>query len=115
MIQIFSQYVPRKTILLLVLETILISVAVVCGARLRFWNNPVEFHTYVQFPDFLLQLVVMIGALQISFYYSDLYNRRVFRARYEEVLSIAQSLGAASFCLGALYWLFPPLLIGRGV
>jgi sugar transferase (PEP-CTERM system associated) len=57
----------------------------------------------------------LIAVLQISFYYGDLYHRRTFRRRYEEVLSIAQSLGAASVCLGVLYWLFPVLLIGRGV
>ena len=115
MVKIFSQYVSRKTILLSMMETVLIVLAVLVGAKLRFWNSPAEFETYIQFPDFGLQLAVMIAAFQVSFYHSNLYNRRNFRRRWEEVLSIAQSLGVASLCLGTLYWLFPPLLIGRGV
>jgi sugar transferase (PEP-CTERM system associated) len=115
MVQIFSQYVSRKTILLTVLETVLITLAVIAGAKLRFWNSPSEFDAYFQFPDFALQVAAFVMALQISFYYGNLYNRSAFRRRYEEVVSVAQSLGLASVLLGFLYWIWPPLLIGRGV
>jgi sugar transferase (PEP-CTERM system associated) len=115
MVQIFSQYVSRKTILLTVLETLLITLAVIAGAKLRFWNDPSEFDAYFQFPDFAVQVVALVVALQLSFYYGNLYNRQTIGRRYEEAVSVAQSLGAASVLLGLLYWLWPPLLIGRGV
>ena len=115
MVQIFSQFVSRKTILLTVLETFLITLAVVAGAKLRFWNDPSEFSAYCQFPDFLLQVLALVIALQLSFYYGNLYNRHSLGRRYEEAISVAQSLGTASVLLGLLYWLWPALLIGRGV
>jgi sugar transferase (PEP-CTERM system associated) len=115
MVQIFSQYVSRKTLLLTFLETCLITLAVIAGAKLRFWNDPSEFSAYCQFPDFLVQVLALVLALQLSFYYGNLYNRRAIGGRYEEAVSVAQSLGAASVLLGLLYWLWPALLIGRGV
>jgi sugar transferase (PEP-CTERM system associated) len=115
MVQIFSQYVSRKTLLLSLVELLLIVVAVICGAKLRFWNEPAEFDSYFRFPTFPLQLITLIAAMELSFYYSNLYGHRTFRHRQEEFLSLAQSLGTASVCLGVLYWLVPSLLMGRGV
>lgn len=115
MIQIFSQFVSRKTLILTFLETFLITMAVTAGAKLRFWNDPSEFSTYCEFPNFILKVLVLIITMQLSFYYGDLYSRRGIGGRYEEAVSVAQSLGAASVLLGILYWLLPTLLIGRGV
>ena len=72
MIQIFSQFVSRKTILLTFLETFLITLAVIAGAKLRFWNDPSEFSTYCEFPDFILKVLALVIALQLSFYYGNL-------------------------------------------
>ncbi len=115
MIQIFSQYVSRKILLMSITETAFIVLAVVISARIRFWSVPAELQSYFEFPDFALQLLVLVLVLQASFYYADLYNRHVFRQRHEEILGIAQALGGAAVCLGVLYLIWPTLLIGRGV
>lgn len=115
MVKIFSQFVSRKTLLISVTETALITLAVIVGAKIRFWDSAPDFQHYFKFPDFFLQLLVLLVAMQASFYYSDLYNRQIFRRRHEEVLSIAQSLGGAAVCLGFVYLIWPSLLIGRGV
>src|SRR5690242_18917953 len=115
MIQIFNQYFPIKTLLLSLLESLLVVAAVVCGAKLRFWNDPAEFEVYIQLPGFALQLLPVIGVFQITFHYAKLYDLRGIRGRFEESLRLWQSIGAAAVILGALYLLFPALLIGRGV
>ena len=115
MIQIFSQYFAIKTLLLAVLETLVVAIAVVCGAKLRFWNDPVEFEAYVQLPDFGLLLIPVVGVFQVTFHYTELYDFRAIRSRMEDTLRLCQSVGTASLILGMLYLLFPPLLIGRGV
>ena len=115
MVQIFSQYIPIKTLLLSLLEAFLVALAVVCGAKLRFWNDPTEFEAYVQLPGFAFQLLPVISIFQITFYYSDLYDLSGIRGRLEETLRVGQSIGSASLVLGILYLLFPGLLIGRGV
>lgn len=115
MIQIFSRYFPVKTLLLAVLETLIVAIAVVCGAKLRFWNDPAEFEAYIQLPLFGLQLIPVIGVFQITFHYAKLYDFSGIRPGIEDTLRLWQSVGAAALILGTLYLLFPSLLIGRGV
>lgn len=115
MIQVFHQYIPIKTLLLSLLEALLVAFAVLCGAKLRFWNDPTEFEAYVQLPGFAIQLLPVISIFQIAFYYGDLYQLNGIRGRIEETLRVGQSIGGASLVLGFLYLLFPDLLIGRGV
>jgi len=115
MIRIFSQYVSPKSLLLMAIESLLMSMALVCGVFLRFWNDPLEFDSFVQFPDFALQVIIFVAIFQICFYYSDLYNVHTTRTRYEQFLRVGQSLGAGCLALGLVYYIFPGLLIGRGV
>lgn len=115
MIRIFSQYVSPKSLLLMAIESLLMSLALVCGVLVRFWNEPLEFDSYIQFPDFAMQVVIFVTIFQICFYYSDLYNVHTTRTRYEQLLCVGQSLGAGCLALGLVYYVFPSLLIGRGV
>jgi sugar transferase (PEP-CTERM system associated) len=115
MIRIFSQYVSPKSLLLMAIESLLMSLALVCGVFVRFWNEPLEFDSYIQFPDFAVQVVIFVMIFQICFYYSDLYNVHTTRTRYEQLLCVGQSLGAGCLALGLVYYIFPSLLIGRGV
>lgn len=114
MIRIFNQYVSPKSLLLMLTEGGLIALALACALRLRFWNNPDEMQTLVLFPDIAIQALVIILIVQLCFYYSDLYNLTALRGRSEQLICLGQSLGSACLVLGALYYIFPGLLIGRG-
>ena len=115
MIRIFSQYVSPKSLLLMVLEDVLIACSLLLGAWLRFWNDSAEFANYVKLPVFGGQILIVIVVLQVCFYYSDLYNLSAVRRRYQLVMCLGQGLGSASVLLGLMYYIFPNLLIGRGV
>src|SRR6266567_646268 len=114
MIRIFNQYVSPKSLLLMFIEGLLIAVALLCGVRLRFWTHPDEVGLVVQFPDIAIQGLLIVLIFQLCFYYSDLYNLNVIRGRAEQLICLGQSLGSACLLLGALYYIFPGLLIGRG-
>jgi len=114
MIRIFNQYVSPKSLLLMATEGALIALAILCGVRLRFWNSPDEMEALIRFPDIALQGFLIIAIVQLCFYYSDLYNLNVLRGRSEQFICLGQSLGSACLILGALYYVFPGLLIGRG-
>src|ERR1041385_5059788 len=114
MIRIFNQYVSPKSVLLMFIEGALIALALICGIRLRFWNNSTEMQVFVHFPEIAIQGLVIIIIVQLCFYYSDLYNLNVLRGRNEQIICLGQSLGSACLVLGALYYVFPGLLIGRG-
>jgi sugar transferase (PEP-CTERM system associated) len=115
MIQIFSKYFPVKTLLLVVMETLMVAIAVICSAKLRFWNDPSEFAAYIQRPNFALLLIPIIGVCQLTFHYAQLYDLSDIRSRMEDTLRLWQSIGTAALILGTLYLMFPSLLVGRGV
>src|SRR5690348_4567394 len=113
MIRIFSQYVSLKSVLLMLLESCLIALSLVCAVKLRFWNNPTEYSLYVAFPDFAGQIAIVVAVCLTCFYFNDLYDLRTGYGPVERVLRVQQSLGAASLLLGLLYFLFPSLLLSR--
>ena len=115
MIQVFNQYVSVKGLLLMVVEASLIVLSLVCAVELRFWNNPAEALFYFSLPDFAVQTTVVVFVCMACFYYNDLYDLSTGYSVVEWVLRVEQSLGAASLLLGLLYFMFPGLLLGRGV
>lgn len=116
MIRLFNQYVSPKTLLFMMVESSIIALSLLCAVKLRFWNNPAEFALYVALPDFAVQSAVVILVCLGCFYCNDLYDLSCSSEnRLERVLRVEQSLGAASLVLGVLYFLFPALLLGRGV
>lgn len=115
MVRIFNQYVSLKSLLLMVVESLLIALSLVCAVKLRFWNSPVELAAYVVFPDFAVQIAIVVIVCMVCFYFNDLYDLSAGSSRVEQLLQIEQSLGAASVLLGLVYFLLPGLLLSRGV
>ncbi len=101
--------------MLVVIEGFMIVLALICSVYIRFWNDFSEIRTVVRFPDFLLQMTMVVLTLQVCFYQCRLYDQQVFGRPSRHVVSLLQSLGAGCMVLGVAYFLFPPLLIGRGV
>lgn len=115
MLRIFDLYVSRRILLLVLVEAFLITSAVVCGLGIRFWGQAADFSYYIRLREFVLQAFVFVAAFQVCFYCCDLYNLSVFRRSIEEVTAVGQSIGAACLVLALIYFVFPDLLLGRGV
>ena len=115
MIRILNQYVSPKCVLLFILETLLTVTAILCAVWLRFWSNPADFERYVTAPMFRWQLLAVMLVFQICFYYGNLYAPVAVHDRNEQLIRLGQSLGVACLSLGVVYYLFPPLLMDRGV
>ena len=115
MIRVFNQYVSVKSLLLMALESTLVVLSLIAGARLRFWTDPVEFFLYTSSAGFMLQVFTVLVVLELCFYYNDLYDLAVVRIRGEQFARLAQALGAGCILLGGLYFLLPGLFVGRGV
>jgi sugar transferase (PEP-CTERM system associated) len=114
-IRIFDRYISKKSVTLAIVEAALMVFALVCGARLRFWGNALAFEAYVSGSEFLSQAAAFVIAFQVCFYYCDMYNLAPKRMRDEKLIAIGQSLGAGCLLLGMLYFVFPVLVLGRGV
>jgi sugar transferase (PEP-CTERM system associated) len=115
MLRLFSHYVSIKSTLLVVVEGVVIMLSLLCAAKLRFWNRPDELASYMVFPDFAVQLAVVVVVCLVCFYCNDLYNLNPGYTSFEGILRVEQALGAAVLLLGLFYFLFPGLLLSRGV
>jgi len=115
MFRIFNQYVSAKGFLLLILESCLMVLCFMGAVQLRFWNNPIELARYEVWPDFEVQIVVVVLVCLVCFYFNDLYNLKMSDNPVERLLRVEQSLGAASLLLGLFYFMFPGMMLSRYV
>ena len=111
-LRIFDQYIPVRKIAFFFLESIFIEGMVILGAYLRFLGDPTGFYHY----DYLIvKALLIVACVQLSLYYFDLYDLKAFRSKIELGIRLLQSLGVSSILLAFLYYLFPLLIIGRGI
>jgi sugar transferase (PEP-CTERM system associated) len=115
MLHIFNRYVSAKSLLLILVEALIIAMSLLCAVKLRFWNDSAEMASYLGWPDFAVQIAIVILVCQVCFYYNDLYDLSATRTAAESVLRIEESIGAATLLLGLFYFLVPSLLLSRGV
>lgn len=112
MAKILRHRVSWRLILLIACESALIVEAVVFAAWLRLgsaaWDLMANENGW-------WKSVLIAVVCQLCLYYSDLYDLRVVGDRRELFVRAIQSLGASSLILAALYYLFPDLVLGRGV
>jgi sugar transferase (PEP-CTERM system associated) len=111
-LRIFDQYIPVRKIAFFFLESIFIGGMVILGTYLRFLGDPTGFYHY----DYLIvKALLIVTCVQLSLYYFDLYDLKAFRSNIELGIRLLQSLGVSSILLAFLYYLFPFLIIGRGI
>ncbi len=111
-LKIFDQYIPIRKFAFFFLESAFILGIVILGAYLRFLGDPASFYTY----EYLIpKALFIVACIQLSLYYFDLYDLKVFRSNIELGIRLLQSLGASTILLAVLYYFFPFLLIGRGI
>src|SRR5207244_9288480 len=111
MLQVFSRYVPLKTILLMVTENLWITGTMTLVAELR--------HRYIlqdsaDLPTVLWKVALITVIFQVSLFYYDLYDLSVVDSRTGLMLRAMQSFGAASVALGLIFFAFPGLMLGNG-
>ena len=111
-LRIFNQYIPVRKIAFFFLESLFIWGMVILAAYIRFWGHPTGFYHYEYF---FLKTLLIVACVQLSLYYFDLYDLKAFRSNIELGIRLLQSLGVSSILLAFLYYLFPPLIIGRGI
>ncbi len=115
MFRIFNQFVSVKSLFLLMIECFLMVACLFCAVELRFWNNPLELARYEVWPDFEIQIALVVVTCLICLYLNDLYSPETTGDHVDRILRVEQSLGAASLLLGLLYFLFPGMLLSRYV
>jgi sugar transferase (PEP-CTERM system associated) len=111
-LNVHNQFIPARKIVFFLLETVFILGMVLLGAYFRFFG---ELSYYGTVGDLYWKGLLVAAAVQISLYYFDLYDFKFFQSNLELIIRLLQSLGVSSIILAAVYYLFPDLIIGRGI
>ncbi len=88
-------------------EGLLIYLSVLAAVYLRFGHLGYE----LVIPKALLTTAVCLLCL----YYTDLYDPKVIKDMQELLIHLFQALGVASIILAGIYYMYPALIIGRGI
>ncbi|MDY6854852.1 MAG: TIGR03013 family XrtA/PEP-CTERM system glycosyltransferase [Thermodesulfobacteriota bacterium] len=112
MLRIFNQYYPIRNILFFLMEGALIFFAVIVASYIRFGG----YATIYLINDLgIIKALLITLICQICLYYFDLYDFKVTNTNMELGVRLLQALGISSIILAVIYYLFPPLVIGRGI
>ena len=111
-LRVFNKYIPVHKLIFFFLETMFFLGIVILGAYLRFSGDISIFATY---QNLLPKAFLIVATVQLCLYYFDLYDFKTFRSNLELAIRLLQSLGISSIILAFLYYLFPVLIIGRGI
>lgn len=112
MAKLLKHHVSWRLLLLVACETALVVEAVVFAAWLRLGSAAWDLMANEQG---WWKAALIAAVCQLCLYYSDLYDLRVVADRRELFVRAIQSLGAASVILAVFYYIFPDLILGRGV
>jgi sugar transferase (PEP-CTERM system associated) len=114
MIRVLGQYVPVKTVILAITESILIVLSVLLAAWIRF-GSITEATWYLSRPYATSQIALVVIVCWLCLYYNEMYDLHVIARRSELVVRLMQALGTAVLLLALLYYFVPDLSLGRGV
>lgn len=95
------------------IEGLLIIVAISLGIFFRFGWEWIRNIGEAEFLIWKIMLAVLI--IQVSFYYFDLYEFRIFKERTKIAVLLLEALGVSSIFLSVFYYIIPDLAIGREV
>jgi sugar transferase (PEP-CTERM system associated) len=113
LIRLLHAYVPKRTLLLGISEACLITLALVASALARLGAGEARFMLTYQYGS--LKILFVSVAFLACMYYFDLYNSAIVSNRREALVRLIQVLGVAYIALGLLYYLYPPIRLGRGI
>lgn len=97
---------------LFLIETLFMFLAAMAAFMVRFRLS--EWNVFA-YPYLVPKMALTISVTQLCLYYNDLYQFGKVRRLHDLVLAILQAIGAATVALLAFYYVFPSILIGRGV
>jgi sugar transferase (PEP-CTERM system associated) len=115
MFRFFGQYVPAKSVILMVTESMLIVASLWMAAWIRLGQMDALASEFDARFTVTLKLGCVILVCLVCFYYNDLYDLQVISRRAELLVRLIQCLGVASLILALLYYLVPDLMFGRGI
>ncbi|MEP6783304.1 MAG: sugar transferase, partial [Acidobacteriota bacterium] len=101
-----------RSLVLVVGETLLLLASVVISSALIAGSYGLEM---LADNTAMLRVLLIVLVCQLCLHYSDLYDLGTITTRGEFFRRLLSALGATSLILGLAYWLFPLLVLEKGV
>ena len=113
MIRLLNAYFPRRTLFLGISEACLVALAFVAAtiARLGATDAALMLSYEQGGAKIFVVSAVFIGCM----YYFDLYDTSILSNRREVLTRLVQVLGVGCILLALVYYVYPPLELGRGI
>lgn len=113
MIRFLHAHFPSRTVVLGFSEVCLVTLAFVSAAVARLGSS--DAAVMLRYEQGLLKIAVISATFIICMYYFDLYDSSVLTNRREILTKLIQVLGTVCVLLAILYYVYPPLELGRGI
>ena len=113
MIRFLNAYFPARTLILGVSEACLVAFAFVAATIARLGTTDATL--MLNYEQGFYKILVVAAAFITCMYYFDLYDSSVLTNQREVVTRVIQVLGTVCIVLAVLYYLYPPLELGRGI
>jgi len=113
LIRFLNAYFPVRTLFLGVSEACLVTLAFVAATIARLGMSDATL--MLNYEQGFVKISIVVAAFVICMYYFDLYDSSILRNHREVITRVIQVLGTVCILLAVLYYLFPPLELGRGI
>ena len=113
MIRLLHAYFPARTLFLGISEACLVVIAFVAATVARLGTNDASL--MLNYEQGFLKIFVVSAAFIVCMYYFDLYDSSILTNHREVITRVIQVLGTVCILLAFLYYVYPPLELGRGI
>src|SRR5215469_4453177 len=113
MIRLLHAYFPSRTLFLGISEACLVSLAFLAATVARLGRGASAY--LFEYQHGSLKILVASIGIVICMYYFDLYRSSILRSRREIVIRVTQVTATVYSLSVLLYYLYPPLELGRGI
>ncbi len=113
MIRLFHTYFPTRTLFLGISEACLVGLAFVAASIARLGTNDASL--MLTYEQGFFKIAVVSAAFITCMYYFDLYDSSILSNQREVLTRVIQVLGTVCILLALLYYVYPPLELGRGI
>jgi sugar transferase (PEP-CTERM system associated) len=113
MIRFFNTSFPSRTVFLGISEACLVVFAFLAAMLVRLGANDAYF--MLNYEQGLPKIIIVSMTVVLCMYYFDLYDSAVISNGREVLTRVIQVLGTVSIILALIYYVYPPLQLGRGI
>jgi exopolysaccharide biosynthesis polyprenyl glycosylphosphotransferase len=106
-------YFPARILFLGISEACLVGLAFVAASIARLGTNDASL--MLSYEQGFFKIAVVSGAFITCMYYFDLYDSSILSNQREVLTRVIQVLGTVCILLALLYYVYPPLELGRGI